>query len=169
MDPRQFLRVRGWPLASALLALALLGTLVFFGVFGRVAATPSGDGRARLLLTAQERDFVLAEMRHLLMATQGLLDAALADDMQRVAAEARKVGMADVKNIPPQIRAGLLGKLPVEFKTLGFSVHEGMDLIAADAEALGDREHTLRQLAELMHKCVACHAAYTVLPPAEAP
>lgn len=33
----------------------------------------------------------------------------------------------------------------------------------------GDRDHTLKQLAELMNKCIACHAAYTVLPPGDAP
>lgn len=68
----------------------------------------------------------------------------LADDMPRVAAEARKLGMAEVRAILPEIRLSLLGKLPAEFRQLGFSVHEGMDAIALDAESLGDRDHTLR-------------------------
>lgn len=31
-----------------------------------------------------------------------------------------------------------------------------------DAESLGDRDHTLKQLAQLMQKCVACHASYAL-------
>jgi hypothetical protein len=162
-----FLKTRWQLLLIALLSLALAGVRVFFGILGRTADAPSSDGRARLLLTNTERDFVLNEMRHLLMATQAIVDAAVAGDMARVAAAARQVGMADVHNIPLEIRGPLIGKLPVEFKRLGFGVHEGMDAIALDAEGLGDRDHTLRQLAELMGKCVACHAAYTVLPPSQ--
>lgn len=164
---RVFLRRYGWPLSTGVLALALVAVLVTFGLLGRVADAPSSDGRVRLLLNNTERDFVLNEMRHLLAASQTILQAALDGDMQRVAAQARHVGMADVQNIPPEVRVPLLGKLPLEFKQLGFSVHEGMDAIALDAESLGDRDHTLRQLAQLMNKCVACHAAYTVLPPVE--
>lgn len=41
--------------------------------------------------------------------------------------------------------------------------------IALDAEGLGKRDHTLRQAAERMHKCVACHAMYTVRPPGDSP
>lgn len=104
-------------------------------------------------------------MRHLLIATQEIVDAAVDNDMTRVAAVARKVGMADVHNIPAEIHGPLVGKLPLAFKRLGFGVHEGMDAIALDAEGVGDRDHTLKQLSELMNKCIACHASYTVLPP----
>jgi hypothetical protein len=162
-----FLKTRWQLLLIGLLSLTLISMLAFLGVFGRTADAPSRDGRTRLLLAPVERDFVLNEMRHLLMATQAILDAALAGDMKRVASEARKVGMADVKAMPPEIRGRLLGKLPIAFRKLGFSVHEGMDAIALDAEGLGDRDHTLKQLAELMNKCIACHAAYTVLPPGD--
>ncbi len=160
----RFFETRWQLLLIVLLSLALAGTLAFFGILGRTADAPSSDGRARLLLTNTERDFVLNEMRHLLMATREIVDDAVAGDMARVAVAARKVGMADVQSIPLEIRGPLIGKLPVEFKRLGFGVHEGMDAIALDAEGLGDRDHTLRQLAELMGKCVACHATYTVLP-----
>lgn len=164
---RAFLHRYGWPLSTGVLALALIAVLLTFGLVGRVADAPSSDGRARLLLNNAERDFVLDEMRHLLAASQGILAAALEGDMQRVATQARHMGMADVQNIPPEIRVPLLGKLPLEFKQLGFSVHEGMDAIAVDAESLADPDHTLRQLAELMNRCVACHATYTVMPPVE--
>lgn len=163
----QFLVARWQALLIVLLSLALAGVLFFFGVLGRGADQPDADGRTRLPLSPAERAFVLNEMRHLLAANQAILAAALAGDMQRVAAEAARVGMADVRNMPPQLRGALLGKLPLEFKQLGFTVHEGMDAIAADAAGLGDRDHTLGQLAALLNKCVACHAAYTILPPGD--
>ncbi len=158
------LKGRGWQLTSGVLAAALLGVLVFFGVIGRTTDVPSSDGRIRLVLTATERNYVLTEMRGLLAASQTVLSGALDGDLDRVARAARAVGMADVRAMPIEIRGPLIGKLPIGFKQLGFSVHEGMDTIALDAETLGDREHTLRQLSELMARCVACHAAYTVLP-----
>ncbi len=54
----------------------------------------------------------------------------------------------------------LMGKLPLEFKKLGFDTHTRFDQLALDAEQLGDPGHSLTQLAELMQNCVACHAAY---------
>lgn len=162
-----FLRHRWQLLLIVALGLALAGTVLFFTVLQRAPQAPSQDGRLHLVLDHAERDYVLGEMRHLLVAVQAIVDAAAAGDMARVAIEARKVGMADVKKIPTAMRAGLIGKLPAEFRKLGFGTHEAFDALALDAESLGDREHTMQQLAVLMQKCIACHAAYTVLPPAD--
>lgn len=169
MNTLRFMRRYSWQLLSGLLALGLVAVLVFFGALGRVAEVPSSDGRVRVLVSNAERDLILTEMRDLLTVSQGILDAALTDDMSRVATEARKLGMSGVQKIPVDVRGPLIGKLPIEFKQLGLSIHEGMDTIALDAEALGDRDHTLRQLADLMNKCVTCHATYTVLPPGQSP
>ncbi|MDD5391287.1 MAG: hypothetical protein PHD37_18270 [Gallionellaceae bacterium] len=158
----QFLKTRWQLLLIGLLSMALIATLVFFGALGRVADKPSSDGRLRLLLTPAERDLVLNEMRHLLATVQGIIVAAQENDMKRVAETARAVGMADVRAMPPEIRGPLIGKLPIEFKRLGFGVHEDLDMLALDAEALRDRDHTLKQLAQLMQKCVACHATYAI-------
>jgi hypothetical protein len=158
-------KTRPWcTLILAMLGAALIGALVFFGVVGRTAAPDAGssDERARLPLTVAERDFVLAEMRGLLTSSQAILDAALANDLKRAAQAARAAGMGEVENIPMEIRGPLIGKLPLEFKQLGLSVHRDFDQIALDAESLGDRDHTLRQLAQLMQKCVACHASYAI-------
>jgi hypothetical protein len=169
MNISNIMQRHGWQFLSGLLILALIGVLFFFGAFGRTADTLSSDNRTRLLLSNAERDYVLAEMRDMLVATQVIMEATLAEDFPRAAAAARNVGMAYMKNIPAEIHGPLIGKLPIEFKQLGFSVHKGMDVIALDAEALGDQDHTFRQLAELMNKCIACHAAYTVLPPVDKP
>ena len=70
--------------------------------------------------------------------------------------------MGEVEHIPTEIKGPLIGKLPLEFKQLGFSVHRDFDQIALDAESLGDRDHTLKQLAVLMQKCVVCHASHAL-------
>lgn len=159
-----FFKKRWQPVLIGLLALSLVGVLAFVGILGRPAEAPSTDGRTRILFTPAERDFVLEEMRHLLMAVQAIVAAANEGDMKLVAEEARKHGMAEVRAIPMKIRGPLIAKLPIEFKRLGFGVHEDLDMLAADAESLGDRDHTLEQLTGLMNKCIACHATYTAMP-----
>lgn len=156
---------RAWcPYVAFLLGAALVAVLVFFVVIGKVAKPDAGstDQRSKLLLNHTERDFVLAEMRAMLSSVQTILDASLAGDMARAAQAAKSAGMDEVKNIPLEIRTPLIGKLPLEFKQLGFSVHGDFDQIALDAASLGDREHTLKQVAQLMQKCVACHATYAI-------
>lgn len=158
-------KTRPWcPFILVMLGAALIAVLVFFGVIGRGAApdAASSDRRIRLPLTVAERDIVLGEMRGLLTSSQTILDAALGNDLKRAAQAARAAGMGEVENIPMEIRGPLIGKLPLEFKQLGFSVHRDFDQIALDAESLGDRDHTIKQLATVIQKCVACHAIYAI-------
>lgn len=152
------------PLLVFALGAALIVMLVFFGIIGRSVApgAASSDKRARLPLSVAERDIVLGEMRGLLTSSQTILEATLAGDLPRAAIAARAAGMGEVEHIPLEIRGPLIGKLPLGFKQLGFSVHRDFDQIAIDAESLGDRDHTLKQLAVLMRKCVACHASYAI-------
>jgi hypothetical protein len=144
-----------WTL-TALLALALAGTLYLFLVRGSVV--PVSDGRTAILLDPVERDLVLAEMRAFLQATQGVLVAATKGDLAAAAAAARGVGAAAQRGVP----ASLVGKLPLGFKQLGFDTHGRFDQLALDAEGLGDADQTLTALGELMSNCVACHAAFRV-------
>ncbi len=114
------------------------------------------DGRAEIALTATDRDIVLAEMRAILGAVQGITQGVAQQDLSVVAQQARSVGLAAMGQVPPS----LLQALPLEFKTLGRRLHAEFDQIALDAEQLGDREHTLQQLADVMNQCVACHATF---------
>lgn len=116
----------------------------------------AGDGREEIVLEAAERDLVLAEMRTFLSAVQGITLALTQDDLQALAQHARKVGAAAAGQIP----ASLVHALPLEFKTLGRRVHADFDQLALDAEQLGDRDHALRQLGDILGQCVACHARY---------
>lgn len=116
----------------------------------------SKDGRIAVHLTTDERDLVLAEMRTFLDSVQQITQGVANDDFTTVATAARKVGRAAQQGMP----GTLIGKLPLEFKRLGFDTHTQFSQLALDAEQLADREHTLNQLATLMHNCVACHSTF---------
>ena len=144
-----------WTVLLSLL-LAIGGAIYKFGFLGSVETAP--DGRQALQLTVDERNLVLGEMRAFLVAVQNIIDATNREDMNAAAEAAHKVGMAAQGAIPP----GLIGKLPLEFKKLGFSTHKQFDELSLDAAQLGDPQHTREQLAALMNNCLACHATYSL-------
>ncbi len=139
-----------------LLLLTIAGLLLKFVVLGRTGSEV--DGRVTLLLEPSERAVVLNEMRQFLAGLQQMLEAAERNDAAAIAKITRPLGMAAAHAVPP----GLAAKLPLEFKTLGHSVHNDFDRIAMDAEAMNDARLSLRQLGETMKKCVACHATYQI-------
>jgi len=142
-----------WLIISVLL-LIILGGAYKFLIQGSVSE--STDGRMAIQVNAGERDLILTEMRAFLISVQQITQAISKDDMQLLADSARKVGKAAQGEVP----GTLIGKLPIEFKKLGFATHSKFDQIALDAESLGDSAYALQQLSELMQNCVACHAAY---------
>ena len=148
------------PLVGLIVA-ALLGMAYLF--VWRGAVLPASDGRTAILLDAGERDLVLAEMRAFLEAVQQISAAVAADDMPAIGEAAKRVGAAAQQAVP----ATLVGKLPLEFKTLGFDTHQRFDRLALDAAELGDKTVALKQLSELMLNCVGCHAAYRIDSPAK--
>ncbi len=141
-------------LSAAVLAVATLVMVYLFVIRG--STQPSSDGRTAILLNPGERDLVLAEMRAFLGAVQGISRAIVDQDVQAAAAAAREVGAAAQQGAPP----GLVGKLPIEFKRLGFDTHQRFDQLAMNIEAFDDTGQALPELAELMNNCTACHAAY---------
>jgi hypothetical protein len=144
-------------LAIIVLLLLVIAAMAYkFIVAGSVQMGP--DGRAAIVLEPGERAFVLREMRGLVAGLQSITEALSRDDMKGVAQAARGLGMAAAHDAPP----AMVGKLPLEFKTLGFSLHRDFDGIADDAEALGGSKHTLAQLSATLGKCVACHAAFQI-------
>ncbi len=143
------------PLVGLLVATLLAMAYLFVW---RGAVLPASDGRTAILLDTGERDLVLAEMRAFLEAVQQISAAVAADDMPTIRQAAQRVGAVAQQAVP----ATLAGKLPLEFKTLGFDTHQRFDRLALDAAELGDKTHALRQLSELMLNCVGCHAAYRI-------
>lgn len=138
------------------LCVAMLGMAYKFMVQGSV--TDSTDGRVAIQLNGAERDLVLGEMRMFLAAVQTITENSPKGDMEAIAAAARKVGRAAQQAVP----ATLVGKLPLEFKQLGFDTHAKFDQLALDAEQMGDRDTVLEQMGKMMQNCVACHATYRI-------
>ena len=143
-------------LALLLATLSLLATPMVLAAGGTGAADP--DTRTKLSLPADERHLVLTEMRNFVVAMQAIMAGLAEDDMDAVARAARLMGSGAANEIPPRVVA----KLPDNFKQLAGKVHGTFDLIAMDAEALGDTGHSLGQLATLTQTCIACHGIYQV-------
>jgi len=143
----------------ATIAVLLLVIAAMAYKFIVAGSTQAGeDGRVAILLEPGERALMLREMREFVGGVQLISDALSRDDMPGVAKAARAVGGAKAHDVP----AAMLGKLPLEFKTLAFGTHGGFDSIAADAEANGTPKHALAQLSDVLQKCVACHSSYQV-------
>ncbi len=118
----------------------------------------SDDGRLAIQLTNGERDIVFTEMRTFLESVQQITQGVASKDFDAVAKAARKVGRAAQQAVP----GTLVGKLPLEFKKMGFDTHTKFTQLALYAEQLSDGEQTLEQLGELLQNCVSCHAIYKI-------
>jgi len=119
----------------------------------------SEDGRTAIVVTEGERQLLLAEMRGFLEAIQAITEAAGSDDMATIATVARSVGSASTNEVP----VALMGKLPLEFKTLGFSTHSLFDELAMNAEDIGDASITMTSVGTLLQNCTSCHAGYKII------
>lgn len=140
----------------SLLLLVIAGGAYKFIVQGSVK--DNTDSRSTILLSSGERDIVLTEMRAFLTSVQKISYGIANNDMELVAEYARKAGKAAQGEVP----GTLVGKLPLQFKQLGFDTHKKFDQLAMDADDLEDGSHSLNQLSELMNNCVSCHAAYRI-------
>jgi len=143
--------------------IAILLIVIAVGAYKFMIAgsgVKSTDGRIALKLNPGERDLVLMEMRGFLISVQQIVKGASGNDMKLVAEYARKSGRAAQGDVP----ASLIGKLPIEFKKLGFDTHSKFDQLALDAGELGDPKHALSQLTSLMNNCMSCHATYRLDP-----
>jgi hypothetical protein len=143
----------------ATIAVLLLVIAAMAYKFNIAGSTQMGeDGRLAIILEPGERALMLREMREFVSGLQLVADALSRDDMPGVAKASRGMGTARTHDVP----AAMMGKLPLEFKTLALGTHREYDTIAADAEANGTPKHTLAQLADVLQKCVACHATYQI-------
>lgn len=143
-------------IASIALLLWVVTIAVFAWFFIRGSTTAGTDGRTAVVLQPAERDLILTEMRGLLSSTQGILEGANQGDVKRIIQASRAAGMAAAADVNP----ALMAKLPLEFKTLGMSVHHDMDEIAKAAEGGTPTSEILKMASNTLTKCVACHSAW---------
>ncbi len=124
----------------------------------RGSTIESSDGRTAILLPAGERDYVLKEMREFLEGVQIITQAIAEDDMKTVVTAARKIGQEEMT--PPPF--SLMGKLPIEFKTLGLATHGEFDVLAKMAGDGSDSKAVLGKLSEIINSCTTCHEGYRI-------
>lgn len=138
-----------------ILSFALAASLVMAAAS---ASDVGKDERIKLVLEPYERHLVLLEMRNFLHVLQTITAALPDEDMKTIADAARTMGSGAANEIPPATTA----KLPETFKMLAGTVHTTFDVMALDAESLGDPVHTQRQVAQMLQTCNACHGIYQV-------
>lgn len=122
------------------------------------SAEEADDGRLAVTLEPAERALMLREMREFVIGLQAVADGLAREDMKAVAKASRAMGIARSHDVP----IAMMGKLPLEFKTLALGLHREFDTIAMDADGIATPKHTLAQLADALQKCVACHNSYQV-------
>jgi len=142
---------------SYLLNVVLLG-VVGFGVFKFVTGNIeiADDGRTSIVITADEKEFLMADMRLFLEAVEGIITATGEGDMEAVIEIATERGVAATGNEPP----ALMTKIPLEMKQLGFGTHDYFDTVAGIARDTGDATQVTAAMGVLLARCTSCHASY---------
>ena len=144
-----------WGVSALLLVAVLTGGYVF-GIQGTVSAATGTDSRKAIVLSAPERDMILAEMRGWLETIQDITVGYAEKNMDDVFESAHKAGMAASSSVPPH----LIAKLPGDFKLMGMGTHKAFDEIANEAKSMGDGQVISSKLGNLMTNCVTCHKIY---------
>ncbi|MBM3855214.1 MAG: hypothetical protein FJ399_19005 [Verrucomicrobia bacterium] len=146
----------GFCLVALVLWIATLAAAGWFFVKGWTAT--GTDGRTEILLAPAERDQVLAEMRHLLKAVDGVVRGLSEPQPDRRAMEsaARAAGMEMAADVEPV----LMAKLPLPFKQLGMSIHKDMDGLADAIVQNETPQQLLKRLSSMTARCTACHDMY---------
>jgi cytochrome c556 len=122
--------------------------------------TPSSDGRTAILLAPAERDFVLGEMRRMLVSVQRI-SAALAENNGAGVASAARAAASHEGAEPP---TSLMAKLPMEFKRTGMAMHGAFGELAEAAERGEPVAKLQAKLADNLNACVGCHESYRIDP-----
>ena len=147
--------------AKTLAIIAILLWVVGAGFAAKMFITgdtiKTDDGREAIILEAGERDFILAEMRGMLIGVQDILSAANAGNMTEVAAIAQTRGMQEARGVP----VATMMKLPLPFKQLGNATHKLFDSLGQNSEM--GKEQVLEDLEGLMSNCVGCHDQYKLV------
>jgi len=147
-------------LAIAAIALWIVSALAAGVMFVRGVGETGTDGRTVVRLAPVERDFVLSEMRGMLIAVQDISAALAKADPEAAARAARAAGGDSVGGVP----VSLMTKLPLEFKQNGMAMHGSFDEFSTAANRGENQRQLTGRLSALLGGCVACHQAFRIDP-----
>ncbi len=116
------------------------------------------DHRAPLVLNETEKNYVLWEMREMLVAVQGIIEGLSNEDMERVSSAATVMGTHAADQVP----AVTVAKLPLQFREWATETHEDFDAISIAARSGESPDMLTFRLSGMLNTCVACHATYRV-------
>ncbi len=147
-------------LTLLLLTLSLLanGILVYKFFYQGEKVLIRKDGRSEIKMSAENREFVMSEMRGFLESVQKINDGIAKNDPELIAAVGGQSGTCKVNTVPK----GLVRSLPFEFKQMGFETHQLFDEMSQMAREKYDRRQTQMKMNELLNNCVACHKTYKI-------
>ena len=127
------------------------------------SALRAAAARHLLKLRAERNRFFGAELgtfqneRFWNNAQADIVAAIAVEDREAIIKAAKQSGNQMARNTPMSIKQ----KLPESFQAIGAPMHMGFEEFAIRAET-DDMKDLTAQLAQLMGKCMACHAAFTV-------
>lgn len=143
-----------WKKLALILASILSAVILVFGYFFvNGMHSQSTDSRRLIQLSPAEKDLVLGEMRAMLKAVNGIIDALAKGDLPKAALAASSAGMKMAVDVNPL----LMAKLPLDFKKLGMGTHTQFDELAAQINAGAKGDVVLKRLSEITSRCIACH------------
>lgn len=114
------------------------------------------EQRTSILLEAGEKNFILGEMRALLSKVQRLIGFLANDDMQDFTALAKVLK----EESAGEKQQALISKMPLAFKLMSNKIHSDFGQLYDDAVTKNDKQHSLKQVSDMMTNCVACHSTF---------
>lgn len=115
------------------------------------------DGRTSVNVSQNEVNYMREEMRAFLKSIHEIMAGISEGNYDKI----EKAGKRSGKYVRDNAPAGLPGKVPLRFKSLGFDTQDRFDIIARGARNHNDTKVLFAELGEVMKNCMACHNSYT--------
>jgi len=146
-----------------ILLLVIMGGAYKFIVKG--STLEGTDGRVVILLDAQERNYILKEMRGLLGHMQQLITAISNDNIDEVI----KISTTLVEDSGGKTPTRIIAKMPLSFKMISKNIHNDFKILQENAIKNRDTKEALAQVSQIMTNCLACHSSHSLIPKTNSP
>jgi hypothetical protein len=140
-------------IVSILLNIGLVYLFVFKGEVIQLE-----NNRQAIVISEENKEYVLAEMRSFLESVQQINQGILEENPELIIKASNNAGNVMAGKTPK----GLMGKLPISFKKLGFATHDLFGQISQETKDHFDVKKTQKKLNLLLNNCVTCHRTYTI-------